>query len=269
MRNRLLIFAASFLAFCYGTTAQTSAGPGPSALFEKGMNALGGSSATRSSANAIEYFRQSAELGFPPAQTALGYLYETGHATTSDAGEALRWYKKAASQGDALAQWLVGRMVLTGEVPPRDLNEASAWLEKSAAQDNPFAEYLLGKVALERNDYSRAAEFFRDAAKQGLPQAQLHLALLLTAGQGVPQDRVEAYVWMLVSRNSAVKANAADLQALESELSSSQIEQAKSRARELEGTTSRSVVGRGCDGWRGEFDDIPSPPPPDTQRFCR
>jgi TPR repeat protein len=232
------------------------------------MNALTGSSASRSGANAIEYFRRSAELGFGPAQVVLGYFYETGLNTTADPGEAFELYKKAAQQGDPLAQWLAGRMIYLGEVP-RDLNEAANWLEKSSSQNNPFAQHLLGKIAFERGHYDRSAELFRKAAEQGLPHAQLQLALQLRDGQGVTRDVFEAYVWMLTAYDGGQRSIAPNLQALEAELSSTQLEQAKSKARELEGTTDRSVMAHGCTGWRGEFDDVATPPTPDLQRFCR
>jgi len=270
VRNRGLALLAMFFLGCTLAAAQTTtSGLNAPELFEKGMNALEGSSATRSSANAVDYFRRSAELGFAPAQVVLGYLYETGRMTTADPREALELYKKAAMQGDPLAQWLVGRMIYLGAVPPRDLNDASAWLEKSSAQNNPFAAYLLGKIALERNDYARSADQFRTASQQGLPQAQRQLAILLRDGRGVPPDKFEAYVWMLVSYDGGLRAVQTDLQALEAGLTSSQVEQAKSKARELEASTRRSVVSRGCSGWRGELDDVPTPPPPDLQRFCR
>ncbi len=268
MRSCGLAFITVLLLICVPGHAQTTAGLDAPELFEKGMNALAGSSATQSGANAIEYLHRSSELGFAPAQVVLGYLYETGRNTTTDPREALEWYKKAARQDDPLAQWLIGRLIYLGEVPPRDLNEASAWLEKASAHDNLFAEYLLGKIALERNDYARAANRFRQSAQQGLPQAQLQLAMLLRDGRGVALDRFEAYAWMLVSDNSS-RVSTADLQALEAELSSAQVEQAKSKARELLGSTAGSIVSNGCTGWRGEFDVVPAPPPPDLQRFCR
>lgn len=268
MSNKVAVVAI-LLAACLTSTAQTTAGLNAPDLFQKGMNALTGSSATRSGPMALDYFRRSSELGFAPAQVALGYLYETGLYTTADPREALEWYKKAARQDDPLAQWLVGRMEFSGEAGPRDLNEAASWLAKSAAQDNPFAEYLLGRVALERSDYPRAAQKFQQAAMQGLPQAQRHLAILLRNGQGVSQDKFEAYIWMLVSSDAGLNANSEDLHALEAELSSSQIEQAKSKAGVLEGNTRRSAVAHGCTGWPSEFNDIPASPPPDLQRFCR
>jgi uncharacterized protein len=268
---RRLLTSLGTCVFCSSifAIAQTTAGLDPSALFDKGMNALAGSSASRSGANAIEYLRRSADLGFAPAEVVLGYLYETGVNTTADPREAFELYKKAAQQGDPLAQWLAGRMIYLDEVPPRDLNEAANWLEKSSSQNSPFAQYLLGKIAFERGHYDRSAELFRKAAEQGLPHAQLQLALQLRAGQGVPRDVFEAYVWMLISYNSGQRSISPDLQALEAELSSTQIEQAKTKARQLEGSTDRSVMAHGCTGWRGEFDDVATPPPPDFQRFCR
>jgi hypothetical protein len=160
-------------------------------------------------------------------------------------------------------------MIYLGEASTRDLNEAGSWLEKASSQNNPFAQYLLGKIAFERGHFDRSAELFRKAAEQGLPSAQLQLALQLRDGQGVPRDVFEAYVWMLVSHEIGQRSIASDLQALEAELSSTQIEQAKSKARELEGNTDRNVMAHGCTGWRGEFDDVATPPPPDLQRFCR
>jgi hypothetical protein len=255
---------------CARANAQaTSLGENAPEIFAKGMNALRGSSATRSIPNAVEYFRRSAERGFAPAQVVLGYFYDTGRAITADPREALEWYKKAAQQDDPLAQWLVGRMIYAGLVPPRDLNAAQKWLEQSGEHGDPFADYLLGKIALDRSDFSRSESEFRLASEQGLPQAQRALAQLLRDGHGAAPDYFQAYVWLLVSYDGGLRDATTDLQALEAELSSTQIEQAKSKARDLEGTVSRPAAAHGCTGWPGEFNDIPTPPPPDLQRFCR
>jgi TPR repeat protein len=107
------------------------------------------------------------------------------------------------------------------------------------------------------------------AAEQGLPQAQYRLALLLKEGKGVNQDKFEAYVWLLVSFEAGFRAAATDLSFLEADLGSTQLERAKIKARERERSVSRTIVAHGCTGWSGEFKDIPAPPPPDIQRFCR
>jgi tetratricopeptide (TPR) repeat protein len=263
-------FLTCLVFCCISGGAQTSAaGPSATELFGKGMNALVGSSATRSSADAIEYFHRSADMGYAPAQVVLGYLYETGRVTTADPRQAFDWYKKAAQQDDPLAQWLAGRIIYAGLMPGRDLNEASGFLQSSADHGNPFGEYLLGQIKLERQDYPSAAARFLKAAEQGLPQAQEQLAKLLRDGRGVAPDRFRAYVWMLISSDAGNHRVAGDLQALEADLGTNQVEQAKARARDLEGSVTRSVSLHGCTGWPGEFDAIPAPPPPDLQRFCR
>jgi uncharacterized protein len=270
MRARLGVVLLSVILTSLSLHSQTvTAGQDSPKLFGRGMNALTGSSATQSTANALEYFHRAAEQGYAPAQDVLGFFYETGIATPAEPAQAADWYKKAALQDDSLAQWRLGQLIYAGAFPPRDLNEASVWLQKSAAHDNAFAEYVLGRIKLERNDDPKAAEWFRKSAEQGLPQAQQQLALLLKRGQGVDVDKFEAYVWLLVSTDAGNRSAANDLQALEADLGSNQVEQAKTKARQVEQTANRSLSAHGCTGWPGEFDATPAPPPPDLQRFCR
>jgi uncharacterized protein len=219
MRYRLaglVLLCCISASYLLGQTA--TLGLKPSELFDKGMNALVGSGVSRNDLGAVDFFRRSAELGYAPAQVVLGYFYETGNVVTSDAGQALDWYKKAARQDDPLAQWLVGRMIYSGSVPPRDLNEAISWFEKAAAHGDPFAQYLLAKIFLERGQYPQAADSFRKAAAQGLPQAQQQFGLLLKQGLGIPEDKPQAYVWLLLSFEAGNRAAASDLQALEADL---------------------------------------------------
>jgi TPR repeat protein len=135
------------------------------ALFEKGMNGILGTGYSRTDVTALEYFRNSADLGYAPAQVVMGYFAETGLLRTQDAHEAVTWYAKAAKQDDALAQWIFGRCYFTGSGEPRDLNEAAKWLQKAANGGNPFAAYLLGSVKLERQDYAGAANWFASASE--------------------------------------------------------------------------------------------------------
>jgi len=270
MRNRLpssllLCLLLSPVAFTQTPTLGLSAPQ----LYEKGMNNLMGMGISRSDLNAVDYLRRSAELGYPPAQVALGYLYDTGSVVSQDSGQAADWYKKAAKQDDRLADWLLGRLYYTGNGIPRDLSAAESWLQKAASLGDPFGQYLLGLIKLERNDYPRAAEWFRNAAMQGLPQAQAQLGELFKRGRGVTEDKFEAYVWLLVSFDAGSHTVAPDLAALEGELGANRVDEAKSKARDLEQTSSRAVVSRGCSGWPGEFNLVPTPPPPDIQRFCR
>jgi len=217
---------------------------------------------------ALEFLKRSADLGYPPAETTMGYLYETGNIVAQDPAQSVEWYKKAAKQNDHVGEWLLGRLYFTGSGTPRDLNQAALVLQKSASQDDAFGEYLLGKVQVERNQYAQAADWFRKAAMQGLPQAQQELAALLRDGKGVTADKQEAFSWLLMSYDGGNQDVGSDLRALQNDLTNEQIDRAHARARELEPTTSRVVMARGCTGWNGEFNTIPVPPPPDIQRYC-
>ena len=270
MRHRLAVLVVFCSCALVPSRAQTDTlGLNAPQLFNKGMNALLGSSASRNDVTALDSFHRSAELGYAPAQVVLGYLYQTGTIVTAEPMQAFDWYKRAAGQDDPLAEWLVGYMIYTGAVPPRDLNEASLWFQKAAAHNDPFGEYLLGRVKLDRKDYPGAAIWLQKAAIQGVPQAQQQLGLLLLQGRGVPEDRFGAYVWLLLSSETSHRSLNYDLQALEADLGSNQVEQAKSKARELEASYNRTVVAHGCTGWDGELLAIPAPPPPSIQRFCR
>lgn len=231
------------------------------------MDALSGIGVSQNDLNAIDYFHRSADLGYAPAQVTMGYFYDAGFKVAADPNAAADWYKKAARQNDRVADWLLGRLYYTGAIP-RDLDAAETYLKAAANQGDPYGAYLLGLVKLERNDYVNAAAMFRKAATQGIPLAQQQLGELLKEGKGVTVDKAQAYAWLLVSYDAGNKNAGSDLVALEAALGSTQVTAAKSKARDLEQTATRAVVARGCTGWPGEFDTVPTPPPPDIQRFC-
>jgi TPR repeat protein len=249
-----------------GVLAQSSS---PEALYERGMDAITGYGASRSDLDGIEYFRRSAELGYGPAQIALGYYYDTGTVVAGDQSRALDLYRKAAAQGDPLAAWLVGRRYFLGGGSPRDLDAAAKWLKMSADKNNPFAAYLLGRVMADR-DYTKAPALYKIAAEQGLPQAQYFYAKTLKEGRGVPQERFNGYVWFMIALDAHYTAASTDLSELDSGgyFTMAQMTEAKAKVRGLEQVVIRAVNSRGCSGWDGEFDEIPTPPPPKLQPFC-
>ncbi|HEY1263405.1 MAG TPA: hypothetical protein VGF06_07770, partial [Terriglobales bacterium] len=57
-------------------------------LYERGMNALTGTGPSHNEQTALELVRRSAELGYAPAQTTLGYFYDRGMVVSSQPGMA-------------------------------------------------------------------------------------------------------------------------------------------------------------------------------------
>jgi uncharacterized protein len=265
MRRTIL---SAILALCSALAAAQS--NSPDALYERGMDAITGIGPSRNDSLGVDYFRRSSDLGYGPAQIALGYYYETGTFLARDPGQAVDLYRKAAQQGDPLAGWLAGRLYFIGAPGVgRDLDSAQKWLKQAADQNNAYGAYFFGRLMAER-DYTKAPALYKIAAEQGLPQAQFFYAKTLKDGRGVPLDRFNAYVWYTISVDAGYTAAGADLGELNNGgyLTTDQIEQAKAKARDMEQVVIRAVTARGCSGWDGEFDEFPTPPPPKLQRFC-
>jgi uncharacterized protein len=247
------------------TLAQSSS---PEALYERGVDAITGVGSSRNDALGIENFRHSAELGYGPGQIALGYYYETGNFLPRDPAQALDLYRKAAVQGDPLAGWLLGRLYFLAG-PLHNTDAARKWLKQAADQKDAFGAYYLGRLMADQ-DFTKAPALYKIAADQGLPQAQYFYAKALRDGRGVPQDRLTAYIWFSIASDAGYTPANADLNALDrgSFFSMDQISAAKAQAKDLEQVVIRAVTARGCSGWDGEFDEFPTPPPPQLQRFC-
>ncbi len=274
MRRTILssIFVLSFLALAGALAwAQSSS---PEALYDRGVDAITGVGPSRNDPAGVDYFKQSADLGYGPAQIALGYYYETGTVVATDQAQAVDLYRKAAQQGDPLGGWLAGRHYYLGAGVPRDLDAARKWLKIAADQSSAYGAYYLGRV-LDDKDYAkvdnaRAAALYKIAADQGLPQAQYFYAKSLKDGRGIAKDPFTAYIWYSIALDAGYAAANADLGELNNNgsLTVDQISAARVKARDMEQVVIRAITARGCSGWEGEFDEFPTPPPPKLQRFC-
>ena len=260
---------AFFSIFVLLSTFASAQSNSPEALFERAMSAITGVGPTRDEVQGVDYFRQSAEVGYGPAQIALGYYYETGTVVAKDPVRALDLYRKAATPGDPLAAWLTGRLYLLGAGVPRDLDAAQKWLKISAAQNNAYGAYYLGRLMAER-DPTKAPALFKTAADQGLPQAQYYYGKQLKEGRGIAKDPFNAYLWLVIAYDAGYVPAGTEIGELSTggTLTLDQMSDAKAKAHDLEQVVVRAVTARGCSGWDGEFDDLPTPPPAKLQPFC-
>jgi TPR repeat protein len=260
---RTAFIALLLMSSCFAQEPRT---PDAKSLYEQAMNKLTGVAPNRNEITGVDLMTQSANLGYEPAQVALGYLFETGTYTLSDSRQARDLYMKAAGRGSHLAEYLLGRLYYAGILTGGE-REGEKWLRPAADAGNPFAAYLLGTSLYDR-DPASAIPRFRAAAEQGLPYAQLRLAKALIDGRVLPVNKREAYLWFFVSREAGVNAAAAGMSSLEGEMGSTETEKAKTEARELQAKVRRSANAKQCTGWPGELDIVPTPPPLDSQRYC-
>ena len=156
-------------------------------------------------------------------QYNLGVMHHRGKGVPPNYIKAAKWYRLAAEQGHVEAQYNVAVMYGRGiRVPwdntgvpegytghPDDVihtfedcqEYAAKWYRLAAEQGHVSAQaalgdmYKLGSGGVPQN-YAEAAKWYRLAAEQGHAIAQSQLGHMYFGGRGVPQDNVQAHMWM-------------------------------------------------------------------------
>jgi uncharacterized protein len=117
-----------------------------------------------------------------------------------------------AEEGDAAAQNAVGEILIAGTLDSRarhawatrDDVEATVWFRKAAFQGFPRAQVNLGFV-LEKTGRlaarKEAARWYGCAAEQGFAAGQHHLARHYETGDGMPRDLAKAVFWYVKAMN--------------------------------------------------------------------
>ena len=118
-----------------------------------------------------------AEAGHPAAQFRVGNMYLMGLGLPKGEKKGLAWIRKAAEAGCITAQAQLGSLYARGGGVAKDEQQTVEWYRKAIAADNYApAQYNLALMhALGQGmpkDEKKAASLFRQAADQGLPQAQ-------------------------------------------------------------------------------------------------
>ncbi len=154
-------------------------------------------------AAALKCFREAAQQGLSEAMYELYLSYGNGKGVAQDRDEARRWLTLAAEAGLARAQYRLGTLndnpdpVTWRENPI----EAIRWYRQAADQNWPgaqlkLAQFYLRGTALEP-DEARALELVRAAADQEYAPALQELAGLYARGIGEPRRREDQPLQLL------------------------------------------------------------------------
>lgn len=160
--------------------------------------------------DAMDALKNSAQLGYPGAQTLLGWMYEHGRLSKRgrpDFDTALHWYKLAAAQDYPEAILSIGRFYLEGAGELRRNSETAAqYYSRAANLGYPPAETALGELYQDgrgvSRDYRQAADWFSRAAKSGFAAAEYRLGRLYERGDGVARNKDTAIDWYRRASNS-------------------------------------------------------------------
>jgi TPR repeat protein len=162
-------------------------------------------------AEAVKWFKKSAELGFAEAQNTLGWIYNNGEGAPQDESEAFKWFRKAAEQGHAKSQSTLAHWYAIGKVVPEDDAEAVKWYRKAAEQGLATAQNILGDFYLSgigvKKDEAEAVKWYRMGADQGDEGSQTDLGRCYAQGIGVPKNNAEALKWFYkVAKRNRISA---------------------------------------------------------------
>lgn len=132
-----------------------------------------------------------ATQGNPESQYELALLLLEGNHVPKDEKLAVEWLRKSVTQGNEDAQYLLGTCYDSGTGVPMDEKIARGLYLKSAEAANRYAQFKIGLYYFSLKHYSDAVEWYKKAAKQEHPQAQVELARCYYYGLG-PYKSAEA-----------------------------------------------------------------------------
>jgi TPR repeat protein len=149
--------------------------------------------------------KHAAENGHVKAMSKLGIL----SLLKGERKNSIHWLKKAADSGDLEASYFIWHTNFINKDGVLSAKEATKYLKRSADGGYPRAQFQYGRMLLEKNATVKAgAAYIKQAAAQGMAEAQLELAGLYSTGRGVAKKEYDAqdiYYSLERSPNLAVR----------------------------------------------------------------
>ena len=145
------------------------------------------------------WYRVAARQKHVLAQLALGKRFE-GLPSITAKEDAVFWYEQAAAQGNCEAQFALGRIYCAGEIVVRDFVKGVAWYTRASQQGDGRALLTLGNLYRGGLD-EMAVACFKQAADQGVAEAQYLLAQHLRFGKGTTVNLQESLYWYRQAAN--------------------------------------------------------------------
>jgi serine/threonine protein kinase len=128
---------------------------------------------------AIDLFRQAADLGESHAMQDLGEIFVEGTVVAKNDEEALKWFRRGADKGNTSAMLSLGGMYELGEGVEQSDKAAADWFRKAVELGNPAAMFNLGRFYEEGTgvprDAAKAKGLYQQAAALGDQEAKKRL----------------------------------------------------------------------------------------------
>ena len=145
---------------------------------------------------AFNLFTPLAEGGNAEAQTYLAFIHEDAN----NVKEAVYWYELGAEGGNPYAQLNLAMMYAQGiNGVTKDIKHAGKLYRQAAEQGLAQAQNNLGSLYYNgsgvKKNYAEALKWYRLSARQGNAEAAINLSAIYANGHGVEADYVKAFIW--------------------------------------------------------------------------
>ena len=131
---------------------------------------------------AIEYFKDSAELGNQFAQYQLGKIFSSPQFGMPDYPLAISFLEASAAQENDFAMYQLGILYKNSDLEFYDIDKALDYFKSSAELENQFAQYQLGKIYSSTDfgeaNYPLAISYLEASAVQGNDFALYQLGVI-------------------------------------------------------------------------------------------
>ncbi|GEM_PF-5556939 len=113
-----------------------------------------------------------------------------------------------------------------------DFGTAKRLLRPLAEVGDPKALTYLGAICQIEHEYTEAARFYLEAARQNYAPGQYNLGVMLHRGNGVPPNLIEAYGWLYLALEQGHDKAQDEIYNMTGELTPNQTMKAKAWVRE-------------------------------------
>jgi TPR repeat protein len=201
----------------------------------------------RNATEAIAWFRRAADAGNAEAHYWVGVMHAAGDGTDKSMEQALQSWRQSADAGHGPALGALAMAYASGSGVDKDMAEAVRWARLGAQKNDMHSQsvlgraYLIGAGGLPRN-VREFVNWTRRAALQGERAAQAILGRAYSEGLGVPQDYVQAHMWLNLAAARGSGGAGKQREELAGKMTSEQIAEAQKLARAWRPVRSRPIA---------------------------
>ena len=154
-----------------------------------------GTTVKKDTQQALKYYKMAAESGSTEALIKVAAIYDQDKMYA----EALPYFKQSADKGNALAAYKYGEYLCNGKGTIVDKTTAATYLEKAAKHNILNAMMLLADLLYKADgvpqDYARAMLLYKQAAAKGNTAAMWNIGIMYKNGLSVKPNYLIALQW--------------------------------------------------------------------------